>query len=74
MALSRKNYEAVAAIVASVGPAPTHAGDSSPYVRGFGSGAASSQGIVADKLADYFASDNPRFDRARFLKACGVTG
>jgi hypothetical protein len=26
--------------------------------------------IVA--FADMFAADNPRFDRARFLKACGV--
>jgi len=23
-------------------------------------------------VADVLASDNPRFDRARFLKACGV--
>lgn len=23
-------------------------------------------------IADALASDNPRFDRARFLKACGV--
>lgn len=27
---------------------------------------------VARRLADYFATDNSRFDRARFLKACGV--
>ncbi len=27
---------------------------------------------MAEKLADYFASDNPRFDRERFLTACGV--
>lgn len=23
-------------------------------------------------LADYFAQDNPRFDRDRFLEACGL--
>ena len=23
-------------------------------------------------IADIFAADNPRFDRVRFLKACGV--
>jgi hypothetical protein len=28
--------------------------------------------IIADRLADYCAADNPAFDRARFLKACGV--
>ena len=27
---------------------------------------------MADELADYFASDNPRFDRERFLDACGL--
>ncbi len=27
---------------------------------------------LANELADYFAADNPRFDRARFLTACGV--
>lgn len=25
-----------------------------------------------DDLADMFAADNPRFDRARFLLACGM--
>ena len=27
---------------------------------------------VAKQLAVHLAQDNPRFDRARFLKACGV--
>ena len=26
----------------------------------------------AEKMADIFAADNARFDRAKFLKACGV--
>lgn len=26
---------------------------------------------VAIRLADYFANENPRFDRQRFLTACG---
>jgi len=26
----------------------------------------------ATKLADYFAKDNPRFDREKFLEACGL--
>ena len=29
---------------------------------------------IASELADYLATTNPRFDRARFLKACGVIG
>ena len=28
--------------------------------------------LVAEELADTLAKDNPRFDRARFLTACGV--
>ena len=28
--------------------------------------------LVAEELADTLANDNPRFDRARFLEACGV--
>lgn len=27
---------------------------------------------IVHMLATYFESDNPRFDRVRFLKACGV--
>ena len=29
-------------------------------------------GYAADWLADALASDNPRFDRAKFLRACGL--
>ena len=29
--------------------------------------------ILALSFCDVFQRDNPRFDRARFLKACGVT-
>lgn len=27
---------------------------------------------IAGRLADYFAGQNPRFDRKRFLDACGL--
>ena len=27
---------------------------------------------IAANLADVFAADNPRFDRSRFLAACGI--
>lgn len=30
-------------------------------------------GYASEHLADALASTNPRFDRARFLAACGVT-
>jgi len=28
--------------------------------------------LLANTFADFFQSDNARFDRARFLEACGV--
>lgn len=28
--------------------------------------------VLADDLSEELAEDNPRFDRNRFLKACGV--
>ena len=28
---------------------------------------------IAIALTNYFAQDNPNFDRARFLEACGIT-
>ncbi len=27
---------------------------------------------IALELADYFATDNPKFDRQKFLNACGL--
>lgn len=27
---------------------------------------------IANEAADHFAVSNPRFDRARFMKACGL--
>lgn len=30
-------------------------------------------GIAARAIAQVFADDNPRFDRKRFLEACGVS-
>lgn len=27
---------------------------------------------ISEKLADYFESQNERFDRERFMKACGI--
>jgi len=27
---------------------------------------------IAENLADYFATDNPKFNRTRFLQACGI--
>lgn len=60
MSMSKKDYVAVAAVFA---PMAGEMGDSccEAVVED-----------IANKLADVFAADNPRFDRAVFLKACGV--
>jgi len=62
--LTKKHYEAIARI------AKQWMDDAEQYDR-------ESVDMVcwqACNLADYFAKDNPRFDRARFLKACGLEG
>ena len=54
--LSRKHYTAIANILANNQPDIHKA-----YVR-----------CIARQLAGYFEQDNPRFDRKKFLEACGV--
>jgi len=56
--MSRKDYTIIAAVIASM---PTHA----PALR-------TAQASAAHAFATALASDNARFDRARFLAACGV--
>lgn len=54
--MSRKDYVAVAAIIADL--RRDHDGETA--------------WLIAGRLATMFGHDNPRFDRARFLKACAV--
>ena len=54
--LTRKTYEAQAAIIKKHVPT---AGRDACY-------------DIATDIANYFANDNPRFDRARFFEACGL--
>ena len=71
MSLSRKNYEAVAEIVADQS---AYFADLSEHPANvdlvIGGQRATSE--IATALASYFAADNPNFDRARFLAACNV--
>jgi hypothetical protein len=57
MALSKRHFEAIAAIIA----ANRHRSSSIELFR---------MGVVMDELADYFSSQNPRFDRQHFVDAC----
>jgi hypothetical protein len=63
--MTKKHFESIAAILARHKTwAPL--GRSAKPVRG------AIVGSLARDLADYFATENPRFDRYRFLRACGV--
>jgi hypothetical protein len=58
--LSRKTYEAQAAIIAKHVEAGKVERDHLYE--------------MATDLANYYAKDNPRFDRTRFFEACGFPG
>lgn len=58
--LSRKHYKAIAEIVKKN---TVRTGEIMVYVK--------RADMVCD-LTDYFAQDNTRFDRDRFLEACGL--
>ena len=65
--LTKKDFKAVAEIIKNSHRAFEDI-DSSFYAGGRFDGAE----IIADKMADYFATQNPRFDRNQFMQACGL--
>lgn len=64
--MSKKDYIAIASAISQTdGLADGNSPD-------FFDGVEMARRTIAERLADGFAQDNPRFNRARFLKACGV--
>jgi len=61
--MTKKNFEAVAKILRH------NTVDVSEHSTEHEIGRANQSELILSDLADYFASDNPNFDRARFLKA-----
>lgn len=61
--MTRKDYELISNVIANV----------RKEFRGVEDGINASRDIAVF-LAGRLANDNPRFDRDRFLKACGVAG
>lgn len=59
--MSRKDFEAMAAALRSVKPFPPR--ESNDELRGWE--------LACTAVANVFETANPRFDRARFLAACG---
>ena len=58
--MTRKHYVAIAAILKASNYSETYS-EQVAYKS------------HCEDFADYFATDNGNFDRARFLEACGVT-
>jgi|GEM_PF-2163459 len=68
--MTRKHYEAIAAILASV--LDREQDEFNPHAHGVNFTTYWYVQDVAHRLADYFEQDNPKFQRARFLAACGI--
>lgn len=66
MALSRKNYEAVAKIIDLARIQPGTSGTRDDWDRGYQSAVEN----IACQLSDYFGEDSPSFDAHRFIAAC----
>lgn len=65
--MTRKHFEAVAQTIKDEFEA-TLPSSNPEFIRG----AAYAVSETAYSLADYFARENPNFDRNRFLTACGL--
>lgn len=69
--LTKKTFEAVAAILES-NTVPDVAQYAAGFDEGWATGMEEMRENIADELANYFATENPNFDREKFLNACGV--
>jgi hypothetical protein len=65
MTMTKKDYILIAAVLAKRG---CHIAQDPAFREGWHAALSA----YAHALADALASENPRFDRARFLAACGV--
>ena len=63
--MTKKHYEAIAAIIKS-----TY--NNALLYEDTGTERSETLEITASRLADYFQTDNKNFNRAMFLKACGL--
>ena len=68
--MTKKDFEAIARAITEARALGRHA--RSPIAATIGDARGDACDDCAVLIADHCASDNPRFDRARFLKACGV--
>lgn len=64
--MTKKDFEAIASIISQ------HETDFMDCHEQAESAATITRTRIAEDLADLFVEDNPRFDRDRFLAACGL--
>lgn len=67
MALSKKHYVTIAAIIKRAGELTQ---DTVKLPVEYQLGVEDTCIIIAHRLAGFFQEDNPRFDQGRFLEAC----
>ena len=65
--MTRKDYVAIARVI-SDGALINCATEKEQHMN------TATRAKIAYQLADVMGRDNPRFDGARFLKACGIAG
>lgn len=72
--MTRKHFEAIASVFATLGDAYDAFADdaASGFDDGFAAGQLQALSEIAEDVADVLAEANPRFDRDKFLDACGV--
>lgn len=68
--MTKKDFEAIARAIAEARTLGVHMNTSEARANA----RASALNDATVLIADYCAADNPRFDRARFMRACGVEG
>ena len=69
--MTRKDYEKFARALEGmtiVGEPVIYSKQKDAYLAG----AKQQVKFIAEEMCSIFAADNPRFDRGRFLKACGI--
>lgn len=64
--VTRKDYRAIAEIIKKQTICPW---EDDPFILGAAKDVAC---VYAEGLADYFATQNPKFNRQKFLNACGL--
>lgn len=69
--MTKKDYVAIARVIAQC-EFRAHPEFASERDRTIEYANNNARSIIAVDLCDIFAADNPRFDRERFLRACGI--